>query len=74
MANESSNLFLHRHPMMENKCNIGLGHVIVDVNHWEATLVYLQAHPDLRTEIHNSCFGQLDEFEELPLKEKEDEK
>ena len=74
MTNDSSRLFLHRHPVMEMKCNVDIGHAIVDVQHWEAVLIYLHAHPDLRTELHNSSFGQLDEFEELSLKEEENEK
>ena len=66
MTNDSSRLFLHRHPVMEMKCNVGIGHVIVDVQHWEAVLIYLHAHPDFRTELHNSSFGQLDSVELIP--------
>lgn len=72
--NESSSLFLHRHPVMEIKCRVDIGHVIVDRNHWEAVLAYLHAHPDLRTEIHNASFGNTDPYEDLSLKEEKEDK
>jgi len=70
--NKSSSLFLHRHPVMEIKCKVDIGHVIVDRNHWEAVLTYLHAHPDLRTEIHNASFGSVEPCEDLSLEGKEE--
>jgi hypothetical protein len=46
--------FLHNHPGMENKKNIGCNHVIVDREDWENIVEFFQNNPELVEKLNKS--------------------